>query len=216
MALRFGIGLGQAASANPRSDPAQTRQAILGAARQRFLHYGYRKTTIDEIASDAGVGKGTVYLYFGGKEEILLTLVHEIKRGITERMRALAADPTPPAQRLTEMVVARITAVYDAYTENPHGSELVDEMRPQLVACGREEYDAQLALLADVLQEGQEQGVFDVPDPRRVAHLINAAFAAFFPPYQCPPFPGTRTRQELEAGAREMMEFLLRGLRPCR
>jgi AcrR family transcriptional regulator len=51
----------------------ETRQAILEAARSRFLHYGYKKTTIDEIAADAGVGKGTVYLYFGGKEDILLT-----------------------------------------------------------------------------------------------------------------------------------------------
>jgi AcrR family transcriptional regulator len=38
---------------------SSTREAILQAARQRFLHYGYKKTTIDEIAQDAGIGKGT-------------------------------------------------------------------------------------------------------------------------------------------------------------
>lgn len=214
MTVRLGSGAAQTTGA--RTDPAQTRDAILRAARQRFLHYGYRKTTIDEIASDAGVGKGTVYLYFGGKEDILLNLVHEVKRDITERMRAIAAASTPPEERLTEMVVVRILTVHDAHTATPHGNELVDELRPQLIQCGRAEYDAQTALLAEVLGEGHGRGDLDVPDPVRAAHLLTAAFAAFFPPYFCQPFPEQRTRADLEAGAREMCRFLFCGLRRCR
>jgi AcrR family transcriptional regulator len=37
------------------------REKILEAAERRLWHYGIKKTTIDEIAADAGVGKGTVY-----------------------------------------------------------------------------------------------------------------------------------------------------------
>lgn len=216
VSIRFGSSMEEATGSGARPDPAQTRRAILDAARRRFLHYGYKKTTIDEITTDAGVGKGTVYLYFGGKEDILLTLVLEIKRDITERMRAIAAVPAAPAEKLTEMLVARIVAVYDVCTETPHGCEMVEEIRPQIVRCGREEYDAQLGLIAEVLREGHRQGVFDVADPARVAPLLAAACAAFFPPYLSPAFPAPRTRAELEAGARELIGLILRGLRRCR
>ena len=55
----------------------ETRRAILDAARKRFLHYGFKKTTIDEIAADAGIGKGTVYLYFDSKRDLLLASLRE-------------------------------------------------------------------------------------------------------------------------------------------
>ena len=199
-----------------RTDPARTRRAILDAARQRFLHYGYKKTTVDEITSDAGVGKGTVYLYFAGKEEILHTLVLEVKRDITQRMRAIAAVSLPPAEKLTEMLVVRVVAVYEVCTTTPHGCELVDEIRPHLVRWGREELEAQLGLLAEVLRDGHRQGVFDVADPERTAPLLTAACAAFFPPYLCPAFPTPRTSADLEAGTREMVGLILRGLRRSR
>lgn len=199
-----------------RQAPMGTRQAILDAARQRFLHYGYKKTTIDEIAADAGVGKGTVYLYFGGKEDLLLTLVVEVKRAITEQMRGIATSAAAPPDKLREMMAARVLAVYDACKSTAHGIELVDYLRPQLSHCGREEYEAQQGLLADVLREGHKIGVFDIADAPRAAHLLSAALLAFFPPYICPPFPTDRSREELEAGAREMVGFLVRGLRRCR
>ncbi|WP_294940764.1 alpha-D-ribose 1-methylphosphonate 5-phosphate C-P-lyase PhnJ, partial [Tardiphaga sp.] len=60
------------------------RRAILEAARKRFLHYSYKKTTIDDIGQDAKVGKGTVYLYFDSKEDILLTIAQGVKRNATE------------------------------------------------------------------------------------------------------------------------------------
>ena len=51
------------------------KQRILDAAFERFSHFGFLKTTVDEIARQAQVGKGTVYSYFASKEEILLSLV---------------------------------------------------------------------------------------------------------------------------------------------
>jgi AcrR family transcriptional regulator len=214
MTVRFGSTL--EAGSGSRPDPARTRRAILDAARQRFLHYGYKKTTVDEITTDAGVAKGTMYLYFTNKEAILFTLVQEIKREITQRLRQIAAGASTPPEKLSDMLAARVVAVYEACTGTPHGCELIEEIRPQLVECGREEHDAQIALLADVLREGHRLGIFDVADPARAAHLLVAACAAFMPPYLCPAFPTPRTSAELEAGAREMFAFLLRGLRRCR
>jgi AcrR family transcriptional regulator len=159
------------------------------------------------------VGKGTVYLYFSGKEEVLLTLVVEVKRAITERMRDIAASPDLlPVEKLRRMMQARILAVYDAATSTTHGKELVDTIRPQICQCGRDQYEAQVRLVADLLREG-DGSVFDVPDPERTALLFTTAFESFFPPYICSAFPVERTRAELEAGTAEMVDFLVRGLR---
>ena len=45
-------------------------QQIQAAAGRLFLHYGYRKTSVDQIAREAGIGKGTIYNYFRNKEEL--------------------------------------------------------------------------------------------------------------------------------------------------
>jgi AcrR family transcriptional regulator len=59
------------------------REKILDAALARFEHYGFLKTTVDEIARQAQVGKGTVYSYFNSKKEILIALVdQEFARGV--------------------------------------------------------------------------------------------------------------------------------------
>jgi len=47
-------------------------QIIVDAARKRFQHYGIGKTTMQEIAADAGVAVGTLYLYFSNKDELVV------------------------------------------------------------------------------------------------------------------------------------------------
>jgi AcrR family transcriptional regulator len=219
---RQGWSLRGAAEPGQRGTPAETREAILQAARQRFMHYGYKKTTIDEIAADAGVGKGTVYLYFEGKHEILFTLILEVKRDITRQMRAVAAAPGAPEDKLRRMISVWILTVYDAYTATAHGNEFVDDLRlqlgnqPEWLEKFKEETSEQHSVLAGVLREGHKVRVFEASDPERTAHLLMAAFVAYFPPYTCGPFPNPRSREEMEAGALEMMDFVLRGLRRCR
>ena len=53
----------------------ERREMILEAAKKRFQRFGYSKTTMDEIAIDAGISKGTIYLYFENKEDIFNELL---------------------------------------------------------------------------------------------------------------------------------------------
>lgn len=55
----------------------EKRARILAAALELMGEFGYRKTTVNEIAERAGVAKGTVYLYFRDKQEILMSIVRE-------------------------------------------------------------------------------------------------------------------------------------------
>jgi len=71
------------------------RSAILGAARAIFARQGYANTVVDDIAAEAGIGKGTLYLYFPSKEQIYLAaLLEDARRLDSDSRRAMAAAGT--------------------------------------------------------------------------------------------------------------------------
>src|SRR5262249_16762278 len=65
--------------------PAQIRDAILDAAERLLARYGFKKTTIDDLAREAGIGKGTVYLHFPSKEEVALCTIDRIVERLLRR-----------------------------------------------------------------------------------------------------------------------------------
>ena len=84
------------------------RHEILQAARKVFARQGYRATTVDEIAEEGGIAKGTLYLYFKSKEEIYLTaLTHDVQALLEETSRRVALAPNTHA-KLSEFVTIRL------------------------------------------------------------------------------------------------------------
>ncbi len=72
----------------------QREQRILDAAAALLVRWGYRKTTIDDVAREAGVGKGTIYLHWKDKNALFgATLRRASRRLIDYTMRQIAADP---------------------------------------------------------------------------------------------------------------------------
>jgi AcrR family transcriptional regulator len=196
---------------------SEIRDAILKSARNRFLHYGYKKTTIDEIAADASIGKGTVYLYFNNKEEILTTIAREVKRNVTLQMEAISQSIAPPEERIRRMILVMILSVHDACQTTAHGIELVDEMlRPTISRCAQDERNRQTALLAGVLEEGTKAGDLRLPTEQsyeQTATYLLLGMVSFFPPYLHPCHAGMHCRISLEKQASGMLDFLFMGLR---
>lgn len=73
----------------------QTRQAILNAARLLFPQQGFDQTRIEDLAQQAGVGKGTIYSYFVSKEQILIDLLADNRLQIMEQFQQ-HNDPKAP------------------------------------------------------------------------------------------------------------------------
>jgi len=72
----------------------EREQRILDAAARLITHYGYDKTTVDEIAREAGISKGAIYLHFKSKEDLFEALLLRESETITERFyKLLDADP---------------------------------------------------------------------------------------------------------------------------
>ncbi|MEV4147816.1 helix-turn-helix domain-containing protein [Amycolatopsis sp. NPDC049691] len=94
----------------PAEDRAERAERILDAAAELLLRAGYRRTTIEDVAERAGVGKGTVYLHWKNREELFLAvLLRESVRSIEDLVRAVDADPLAARlSRLTEVQYANV------------------------------------------------------------------------------------------------------------
>ena len=67
---------------------------ILDAASSLILRWGYNKTTIDDVARQAGVAKGTIYLHWNTRDELFAALIHRERLAMSADLRArIAADP---------------------------------------------------------------------------------------------------------------------------
>lgn len=84
---------------------AERQQAILQAAVRAFSRQGYHGCTVAEVAREAGVADGTLYLYFRGKADLLVSAFRFVLEGLLERLdRDLAQldDPVDKLRRLVE------------------------------------------------------------------------------------------------------------------
>src|SRR4051812_47247782 len=81
---------------------------ILDATDRLLARYGYRKMTMEDLAQEVGIGKGTIYLHFPGKEDVVLSHVDRIVARLKDELRKAARGAGTPASRLRRMLVLRV------------------------------------------------------------------------------------------------------------
>lgn len=85
-------------------DAAASREAILAAAQRAFAENGFHAARVEQIARDAGVAKGTVFLHFGDKEGLLLALVKHHMGKFQLLLDALSNSDRPARERVEELI----------------------------------------------------------------------------------------------------------------
>ena len=145
---------------NARASGGDKREAILRAATAVFAHNGYFNSKVADIAREAGVADGTVYLYFKSKEEILHSIfdrsVDEALASAREQIR-LITDPRDKLRQIALLHLERLGADRDlavVFQVELRGSTKFME---EFSAAGFAEY---LALIRTTFEEGQQAGVF--------------------------------------------------------
>jgi len=198
-----------AASTQASPGDAEKRAAILEAADRLFVRYGFKKTTIDDVAAEAGVGKGTIYYYFRSKQELLLAYADECMEAIHAAAAEAAETPGHFVDRLTAMMRAKLLGIWDRVHAGPHGEEIFNSLFPQMVERQCATICFTRERIQALLEEAAEQGTVRVEDPEQAAELVHRSFASFAPPYT----PLTGTREEIEAGIAAMARLTYEGLR---
>lgn len=150
-----------ARSLNPlRPVIADKREAILRAAIQVFAHNGYFNSKVADIAREAGVADGTVYLYFKGKEDILHSIFdRNMEQAIVEARRRIeqVTDPRERLRQIALLHLERLGADRDlavVFQVELRGST---KFMQEFSAAGFAEY---LALIRATFEEGQQAGAF--------------------------------------------------------
>jgi TetR/AcrR family fatty acid metabolism transcriptional regulator len=136
------------------------REAILRAATRVFAHNGYFNSKVADIAREAGVADGTVYLYFKSKEDILHSIFDrsvDDALAAARKQIALISDPRDKLRRIALLHLERLGADRDlavVFQVELRGSTKFME---EFSAAGFAEY---LSLIRSSFEEGQRAGMF--------------------------------------------------------
>ena len=147
-------------------------QQIIEAAVRVFARNGYYNSRVSDIAREAGVASGTIYLYFKTKDEILVTLFREkMAAWVTYAREEIANEPDPVAK------IRRLVALHFSVLEkDPALAEVVQvELRQGhkfFRGASAHEVSAYFELISTVLEEGQAAGVFRDDVPVKVATKV--------------------------------------------
>jgi TetR/AcrR family transcriptional regulator, fatty acid metabolism regulator protein len=144
-------------------------QAIIDAAIRVFARNGYYNSRVSDIAREAGIASGTIYLYFKTKDEILVTLFRErMAEWVANLRRQIAAEPDAVAK------LRRLVALhFQVLEQNPDLAEVVQvELRQGqkfFRGASAHEVSAYFELIASILEEGMASGHIRRDVPVKVA-----------------------------------------------
>ena len=146
----------------PRGDAEARHTVILDAALQVFGQYGYRRTSMDDIAREAGIGKGTIYLSFASKEEVFQALSQRLSERMLAGAEAARHRPGTTADKLAAMHAAWFGTYAETIRRSPHAAELLDakhRLSAVLVSDAASRYNR---LVRDVLAQAAADGELDL------------------------------------------------------
>jgi AcrR family transcriptional regulator len=147
-----------------------TRRRILDAAVGLFSRYGFKRTSVELLAAEAGVAKPTVYAYFEDKDAIFRGVVETVCEGLLADAEAASRSSAPIEERLAAVLSAKLTRYFELVHASPHAQELVSS-QSQLGADVVQRFDrAFFRLLVSVIEGAPEL------DPKRLG--LNATAAA--------------------------------------
>ena len=109
------------------ASPASTRERILSAAVTLFGRYGFKRTSMEDIASEAGLSRAALYLQFRNKEDIFRDLARGLHEEGLLRAEAALEGEQSLSERLRAAVEAKTLRMIEIVYGSPHGSELMDE-----------------------------------------------------------------------------------------
>jgi AcrR family transcriptional regulator len=105
-------------------DGTDKRERILDAAQQLFVRYGVKRTSIDDVAREAGIAKGTVYLSFNSKAELFAAIADRLCANTLADVRRIALEATPLTARIVGILDRYIGATHRLVAQSPHIAEL--------------------------------------------------------------------------------------------
>lgn len=161
--------------ARPRpAEPVRgTRDEILEAARRRFLRFGPRKTTMDEVAREAGCSRTTLYAHFRNMEHVYASLLAQDAEAFIREASAVLASSASARKKIRQIVeLTRATYARNQVLRLAVAGDAEMSLAPVAHAFTRDQERRIIDLLRRVLEAGVREGALRSIDPERVAYLM--------------------------------------------
>jgi TetR/AcrR family transcriptional regulator, fatty acid metabolism regulator protein len=187
---------------------------IIAAATKVFARKGFFHAKVSDIAREAQVADGTIYLYFENKDDILISLFEEQMKAVLENMvRQISEEKDAPAK------IKRFALTHLRLIElNKNMAEIIQvELRQSskfMKEYKNEKFMQYLNLIGDIIKDGQEQGVFKrgiIPD------IAKRAFFGALDEMSRFWVLSSHRKYDIETAAAQISDYFLHGLnkRPC-
>jgi AcrR family transcriptional regulator len=159
------------------------RQQIMVAAKRVFSANGFNRSTMEDIAREAELSPGTIYLYFRNKDELYASLSLRILQYLNIRLKHVVNRKGLEPE---EYVEALKQAMYDVYEFDPlivinmfqlQSSETVNNLSPELLGEIMELSKSSLGIMADIFENGIKKGVFINHHPQALADTLWGMFS---------------------------------------
>ncbi|MDX2470714.1 MAG: helix-turn-helix domain-containing protein [SAR324 cluster bacterium] len=155
-----------------------TELKILTAAHQLFFRFGFKKTSVDEIAAEAGVGKGTIYNHYSNKEELFMKLGESMQTLVKEQVEREISHVTQADERIFERIDREMKLFSAKKLESGATPAIMQEL---FEVCGHlkslQKYN-EIGLIRD-LELGVEQGIFKKIDVEQTFKSIYTVMGQF-------------------------------------
>ncbi len=186
---------------------SDTRSKIRESAFNFFLRYGFKKTSIDEIAEDAAVGKGTVYNYFKNKEELFVETTTWWREQQYQNIESEIESVRDADEKIIMRLLLEVRNFRACIKEYGMTSKVVSE----LISVKRssevmQAYD--IRILEQYLLEGYQQGIFTQQNFSNVAHTLSILMMQFIERWVI-----DLSEQEAQSEIKQMIDLILNGLK---
>src|ERR1700749_4295873 len=193
------------------SEKDSVRTQIVDAAKKRFSHFGYAKTTMAEVASDCAMSPGNLYRFFQGKLDIAEAIATEDYSKHLEHLRKLAVAPGKDArQRLHDLLFEELRRTYHKLEKDPRAYEMA-----RLISQERPEYanwmlGEERKILVELMDEAERRGEFVPENKEFTAEMIQSATMKF----RYPQLWSKLTLPQREGELEGVLQLLINGICP--
>ena len=183
------------------------RENILKIAQDIFSKYGYKKTTLDDIANAVRKGKSSLYYYFNSKEDLFQAVIQKEVNILRRELEIVVNRNTNPIEKLRDYILTKLTTYrglanfYHAIESDVTAVEFIDNIKLR-------HQQEEIRMIKRILIEGVRKGEFDVSDFTLVATGITTAIKGL----EMPLAAGEYSTANLEQSVDNILKIICYGV----
>lgn len=185
----------------------QNRETILKIAREIFSKYGYKKTTLDDIANAVRKGKSSLYYYFSSKEDLFQAVIVKEVEVLKQALEKVVFRSMDPEEKLREYMLTKLKTfrelanLYNALENDVTAIGFIEEIKEKNAKD-------EIRMIKRILIEGVRRDKFQIDDLNLTAMGITTAMKGL----EMPLAAGSHHNMDLEMSVDNFVRILCYGI----